>query len=42
MLIADSTTGRGFPTDFPMVESKMEKQTSPLCRGFPTDFPMVE
>ena len=34
--------GRGFPTDFPMVEWYADDDVARLRRGFPTDFPMVE
>ena len=33
-------SGRGFPTDFPVVGS-MRRDVMPMRRGFPTDFPVV-
>ena len=32
---------RGFPTDFPVVGSAVERRAASERRGFPTDFPVV-
>ena len=36
-----ATRSRGFPTDFPVVGSKLFADKLEGRRGFPTDFPVV-
>jgi len=40
-LAARTGTGRGFPTDFPVVGYSESTPSQPGGRGFPTDFPVV-